>query len=203
VESVYVVKRYDLFDLEFPHGFRAAGEDASFPIYMDRILRKGFFMERRFAETDSSFKQIIPYSLVLHENRVLVLTRTNQQGEARLHNKKSIGVGGHINPEDGIDAALRNGCLREIQEELRIEEEFDPLPIGVINDDSNAVGSVHFGVVHAVRLKQGNMRVREETMMTASFVPAEELKSLAEQKGTHFESWSSLLIASMDAWWDK
>jgi hypothetical protein len=26
MEFVYVVKRYDLFDLEFPHGFRTAAE---------------------------------------------------------------------------------------------------------------------------------------------------------------------------------
>jgi len=201
VESVYVVKRYDLFDLEFPHGFRAAGEDPCFEAYMERILRKGFFMERRFAETDSSFKQIIPYCLLMHEERVLLLTRPKQQGEKRLHNKKSIGVGGHINPVDGIDAPLRNGCLRELDEELRIEEDFEPLPIGIINDDSNAVGSVHFGVVHAIRLKFGHVRVREDAMMKASFVPVQELKHVAEKKDFNFETWSSLILASMDAWW--
>jgi predicted NUDIX family phosphoesterase len=201
MEFVYVVKRYDLFDLEFPHGFRAAGEEGfSFQACMDRILRRGFFMERRFAENDSGFKQIIPYSLLVHDDRVLLLTRTSKQGEARLHHKKSVGVGGHINPVDGLESPLQNACRREIEEELQVDEAYEPAPIGIINDDSNPVGSVHFGVVHAVRLKLGKVRVREQAMMTASMVPMEDLAAMAERKEENFETWSSLIIASMNSW---
>jgi predicted NUDIX family phosphoesterase len=196
MEFVYVVKRYDLFDLEFPHGFQRAEEEASFDRYMERIRDKGFFIERRFTENDSSFKQIIPYSLIAHDRRILVLTRTDKQGEARLHNKKSIGVGGHINPEDGMEEPLRVGCRREIDEELDIGEEYEARPVGIINDESNSVGSVHFGVVHVVKLKNGSVKVRETTMMTAEFVEYQTLQEMAGQGEYNFETWSSLIINS-------
>ena len=65
MEFVYVVKRYDLFDLAFPHGFNQGSDDDSLTIYLDRIRERGFFVVRRFTEQDSGFKQIIPYSIVV------------------------------------------------------------------------------------------------------------------------------------------
>jgi len=193
------VKRYDLFDLEFPHGFLAGMDSGGVAEFLSHIKEKGFFIERRFCEMDSGFKQIIPYSVIEHNNKVLLLKRTSSQGEARLHNKSSIGVGGHINPIDGAEDTLMNGCIREIEEELVIEEDFEPVPRGIINDESNAVGSVHFGVVFLVRLGAGNVKVRETSMMTAEFVDIGELKRMIHREDTNFETWSSLIIDALDS----
>src|SRR5678816_1152626 len=81
MEFVYVVKRYDLFDRSFPHGF--VTEPDAVAEWTLRIRERGFFLERRQAEQDSSFKQIIPYTLVLHGEQVLLLRRLAQGGEAR------------------------------------------------------------------------------------------------------------------------
>lgn len=198
MEFVYVVKRYDLFDLEFPHGFRSA-KDSRLSDYLNRIKDHGFFMERRYCEMDSGFKQIIPYSLVAHEDRILLLRRTSSQGEARLHNKLSIGVGGHINPiDENEDDIVKMGCMREMEEELIIDEPYRPEPVGFINDESNTVGSVHFGIVHLIKLKSGKVRVNETAMMEAEFVGIDQLKEMAKQKDANFESWSSLIIDSLD-----
>lgn len=200
MEFVYVVKRYDLFDLHFPHGFHGEGEkDGLLHAYLDRIRDRGFFIERRHAEEDSRFKQIIPYSLVLHDERILVLTRTDSQGESRLHNKRSIGVGGHLNPVDDQGDVLRAGCLREIGEELAVEEPFDPVPVGIINDESNPVGSVHFGVVFLVRLEGGRVRVRETSMMSAEFMDLGDLQGFFTRDEAPFETWSALIIQSLDS----
>ena len=116
MEFVYVVKRYDLFDLSFPHGFAGLddgpdrrGHSRQFATWTGRIREKGFFVERRWAEHDSSFKQVIPYTVVTHGDEVLLLKRLEQGGEARLHGKLSIGVGGHINPVDGDGNGDGNG----------------------------------------------------------------------------------------------
>jgi len=199
MEFVYVVKRYDLFDLEFPHGFHAVTESNLLSTYLERIKQRGFFIERRFCETDSGFKQVIPYSIVAHDNRILLLKRTTSQGESRLHNKASIGVGGHINPVDDAEDVLFNGCRREIEEELEIEEAYEPVPVGTINDESNAVGSVHFGIVYLIKLESGRVKVRETSMMSAEFVDVDRLKQLADQEDSNIESWSSLIIRSFDA----
>jgi len=73
MEFVYVVKRYDLFDRSFPHGFVATPETVA--QWTRRIREKGFYLERRQAELDSSFKQIIPYTLVMHGDEILLLRR--------------------------------------------------------------------------------------------------------------------------------
>jgi len=197
MEFVYVVKRYDLFDLAFPHGFEA-GKDGLLARYLDTIREKGFFIERRYCEMDSGFKQIIPYSVVSHEDSVLLLKRTESQGEKRLHNKQSIGVGGHINPVDDDKNIVSQGCIREIEEELIIDEPYKPIPVGFINDESNPVGSVHFGVVHLIRLEEGRVKVNETSMMEAEFVKLSCLKEMINQEDSNFETWSSLLIQSLD-----
>lgn len=198
MEFIFVVKRYDLFDLAFPHGFERHAADALRSLYLEKIEKRGFFAERKYCEQDSGFKQIIPYSIVMHGDRVLLLRRFASQGESRLHNKMSIGVGGHINPIDGVENFLEAGCAREIAEELDIAEDIAPQPVGIINDESNAVGSVHLGIVHLVRLEQGAVKVRETDMMEGSFVPLGELKKLAQDPACIFETWSSLIIEKID-----
>jgi predicted NUDIX family phosphoesterase len=200
MEFVYVVKRYDLFDLEFPHGFHQGTSGDSLGIYLERIKNRGFFVERRFCETDSGFKQIIPYSIIVNNSRILLIQRTSDQGESRLHNKYSIGVGGHINPVDEDENnILKRGCIREIEEEINIEEAYDPIPIGIINDESNPVGSVHFGIVYVVYLKTENLQVRETSMMTAEFIEFRDLKQRILEEDSNFETWSSLIIHSLDS----
>lgn len=66
------------------------------------------FVRRGNCENDPHWKQIVPYLLVrreVHEQtkhvvRFASYTRTKGSGEHRLHGKKSLGFGGHINPED-------------------------------------------------------------------------------------------------------
>ena len=65
---------------------------------MDKLLLHGVFRPRNILEEDPSYKQIIPYAVICHGNEVYMFRRLNKQTEARLHNKCSLGVGGHMNP---------------------------------------------------------------------------------------------------------
>ncbi|MBI1854000.1 MAG: hypothetical protein HYR85_26985 [Planctomycetes bacterium] len=201
MEFVYVVKRYDLFELSFPHGFvacsEAPGEVAS---WVERIRERGFFIERRAAERDSSFKQIIPYCLVTTGEDLFLLHRFGTQGEKRLHDKLSIGVGGHINPVDvGPDAdVLDAGSQRELLEELRFETGFRREVIGIINDESTSVGSVHFGIVYRVRAENRDVSVRETDQMGGGFRPLAEMRQTFERERPRFETWSSLILDRID-----
>lgn len=199
MEFVYVVKRYDLFDLSFPHGFVSATGSDEVSAYISRIRQKGFFIERKHAENDSSFKQIIPYCVVCSGNDVLFLKRFSTQGEKRLHNKYSIGVGGHINPVDGASDILDAGCERELGEELDIKSPYTKVVAGIINDDSVAVGSVHFGIVYRVDMQEKGVTVREKDMMSAEFMHADEVKRLNSTEREKFETWSQLIIDKLDS----
>ena len=200
MEFVYVVKRSDLFDLHFPHGFvPETSQPGMVSEYVGRSREYGFFMERRYAENDSSFKQLIPYTLIVHDREVLLLKRSKKGGDVRLHDKLSIGVGGHINPIDAEFGDLLAACAtREIFEEIELPEEVDPTPVGIINDDSNAVGSVHFGIVHMARINTGSVAVRETEHLEASFVTVDELKEYAADPNVNLETWSRLIAEQID-----
>jgi len=191
VEFVYVIKRRELFERRFPHGLEVLAE-AETAALVERIRARGFFVERRHAETDASLKQVIPYCVVVRGAEVFLTRRSKKGGDARLFGKRSIGVGGHINPVDGADV-LGLGLRREIDEELAIEGPWDARAVGVINDDSTDVGSVHVGLVHVVRV-EGGVRVRETETLSGDFVPAEELVRVCRDERDTFETWSALLV---------
>jgi len=200
MEFVYVVKRYDLFDLAFPHGFVTARDE---PEQMDqwnaRMRAKGFFVERRWAEQDSSLKQIIPYNLIVHGDEIYLLKRLDSGGESRLHGKLSIGVGGHINPVDEAEGDLLDiGCRRELDEELNLETPFTLKPAGVINDESNDVGSVHIGLVNLAHCETRDVTVRETDQLEGGFVTQQALQEMANNEPDRFESWSTMIISRLD-----
>lgn len=205
MEFVWVVKRAELFDLHTPHGFLSlAHAREEVERYVARARERGFFVERRHAEQDSSLKQIIPYNVLVRGTDVLLLQRSKKGGDARLFDKLSIGAGGHVNPEDcsagaaGAVDPIAACARRELDEELVIERVASFDPIGVINDDTNAVGSVHFGVVHVARVT-GDVRVRETELLSARFVGQDELERLAADPGVNLETWSRLIVPSLRA----
>src|SRR5260370_9582389 len=68
--------------------------------YLEAILSRGnnFFLPRAQAEKDPSHKQIIPYALLTHGDKVLHYVRGKRAGEQRLVAKGSIGIGRPMNP---------------------------------------------------------------------------------------------------------
>jgi len=120
-EQILVITR-ELFDTL--GSFQGASKEIStyLPSLMDE--KNSFFIDREAAEDDPSHKQLIPYCLFKYEDKILHYLRGKSGGEARLHAKGSIGVGGHINPIDTSDAGgettYRAGVEREIDEELNI-----------------------------------------------------------------------------------
>jgi len=192
MEFVYVVNRYDLFDLSFPHGFRRPWE-VPLDDYLDRIRGRGYFVERRHAETDSRMKQIIPYCVVLRGREIFLLRRKPVGGESRLFNLHSVGVGGHINPVDDEADALRAGLERELEEEVIVHGPWKAEPLGIINDESGDVGSVHFGLVYGIRT-EAEVEVRETDQLEGRWAAVEELAGMVREDRDAFESWSALIL---------
>lgn len=155
------------------------------------------YMDRAKAEADEGFKQLIPYTVILHHNKVFVYERTPKGGEIRLHGRLSLGVGGHINPEDGEgDASYWSGFRRELAEEVGLRTDKIHAPVrGVIYDASNAVGRVHFGVVHVLRVPSTALRV-EDPALAAGQWRDQDWMSQAEIL-ERFETWSRLLVESI------
>jgi predicted NUDIX family phosphoesterase len=123
------------------------------------LQESAFFVPRSPAESDPSLKQLIVYALVSYRGKILCYKRGKVGAETRLHAKRSIGVGGHINPEDwdlsasGI-GAFEGALDRELFEEVGITSEYidHVVFLGLVNEDSTEVGKVHLGLVYLVEL---------------------------------------------------
>ena len=111
------------------------------------VAEHGMFLDRPMAEGSPEWKQLIPYVVVRDGERVFLMERTDAGGDPRLHRKASIGAGGHLNPVDEGKDPLSVGLQREWAEELATTWEPRFELVGLLNDDSNPVGSVHRGVV--------------------------------------------------------
>jgi len=161
---------------------------------LDIVGRCFEFLPRSRAEADPSYKQIIPYVLVCRGNEVFATRRLAAGGESRLHGKLSIGVGGHINPgPDGEGgAALMMALRREMEEELVLGGEGSLRCLGLINDDSNGVGSVHLGFLWRWDTR-GEVAVRETEKLSGRWYSRGELEALYDE----MESWSQIALGTL------
>ena len=156
---------------------------------------------RASVEEDPSFKQLIPYCLLSHRGpdgkpTYFAYTRGGGQSEARLRAKRSVGIGGHISSTDGEhgdDTSYEAGMRRELAVEVAIIGAWTARCAGLINDDSNAVGSVHLGIVHILELEKPAVSSRESELVECGFETLESLLAARER----FETWSQITLDAL------
>lgn len=193
-ERVLVVPGAELDRLGRFQGFSADADR-----YLSALLVPEFmdYRPRSQVEEDPSYKQIIPYVVFRSGDEVFCYRRGRSQGEARLHRLRSLGVGGHVSEEDAqggrtldaYEAALR----RELDEEVALGSPGRIRRVGLINDDSTPVGSVHLGVVHLYDLERPDVAPREDGLADAGFLAMPAVRSLRDE----FETWSQICIDSL------
>lgn len=199
IEKVLVIERRVLESLGLFQGVSFEVE-----LYLPKLWEgEGVsFIPRMEAERDPAYKQIIPYVIMSHADTYLCYIRGKKVDESRLAEKVSIGIGGHINPSDRMSPSSKNlkkvylnALAREISEEVVVETEHDDKIVGLINDDSNNVGRVHFGIIHLWRLARPNVRNREQEICQVRFMNIDEL----QQVRNNMETWSQLCIDNLNA----
>jgi predicted NUDIX family phosphoesterase len=165
--------------------------------YLPSFLARenNFFTPRAAAETNPELKQIIPYVLLVHGDRVFHYVRGKKAGEQRLVAKGSVGIGGHMNDGDeglfALDGEAYNGAVqREVAEEIFIETPYKNRIVALLNDDSNEVGKVHLGVVHIFHLDAEAARKREQMITESGFLSIAELRARRDA----LETWSQLCV---------
>ncbi len=184
---------------EFDRLGRFQGFSAEADRYLGALLVPGLatFRARRDVEDDPAFKQIIPYVIFRAGGLVFTYRRGPSQGESRLHRLRSLGVGGHVAEADadgrGTLDAFEMALRRELDEEVSVVGDLKITRVGLINDDSNPVGSVHLGVVHLVELDRPDVRPREAGLADPEFLDADGLR----RHEAEFETWSRICIAAL------
>jgi predicted NUDIX family phosphoesterase len=157
---------------------------------IDIVARDGFFVRRSEAEVDPALKQVIPYLVLRDGERWFLMRRTRAGGDARLHDRWSIGVGGHLNPGDGD---VPGGLAREWAEELIADFEPDYSPVGLLNDDSTPVGAVHVGFVYVADARGRPVSIRETDKLEGSFATTPSVMAVRDQ----METWSRLAFDAL------
>jgi predicted NUDIX family phosphoesterase len=196
VEHVLVVPTSRFHDLGHFQGFSRDVDK-----YLKHLLDPAHtsYRPRGAMEQDPSFKQLIPYVIFRHvaaDGRTCVFqyTRGKGQGEARLHAKRSVGIGGHISSCDAsCHDPYAEGMRRELDEEVIIDTPYDGRIVGLINDDETEVGKVHLGVVHLFDVSEPRISPRETDIIDAGFRPMAEL--LADL--SRFETWSQICLKAL------
>jgi predicted NUDIX family phosphoesterase len=186
VEQVLVVPREAIVPGEGWLGVRREGVDAA----LAAVAREGRFVLRSLAEQDPGLKQVIPYLVLRDGGRWFLMRRTKAGGDDRLHDRWSIGVGGHLNPGDaGVEGCLR----REWAEELAADFVPDFEPVGLLNDDTTAVGAVHVGFVYAADAAGRSVAIRETEKLVGSFAATDEVAAVRDG----LETWSRLVFDAL------
>lgn len=186
-ELVLVVPRVALMDDPGWLGVRAEVGD-----FEGVVGREGCFRRRSEMEHDRSWKQVIPYLVLRDGPRYFLMRRTRAGGDVRLHDLWSIGVGGHLNPGDGD---LAGGLRREWAEEIRADFEPDFRLVGLLNDDTTDVGSVHVGAVYVADAAGRRVAIRETDKLSGAFAAPGEVAAVHDR----LETWSALVFDHLEA----
>lgn len=165
--------------------------------YLDAILNSESlkFIERETAERDPRYKQLIPYVVLCWNKELFTYLRGASGGEQRLRRKRSIGLGGHIEKRDAPEGLSGRtfyfeAIRREITEEVLIDGSYTEKIVAVLNDDTNDVGRVHFGILHIWFLQSPIVYPKEPEIDSAEFLTVSELN----KKRHECESWSNIAL---------
>lgn len=192
-EKVLVIER-KIFDQV--GAFNGLATDVQ--LYISKLFAPGVprFIPRPQAEKDPSFKQLIPYVIMTCQGKYLSYVRGKKAGEKRLVAKRSLGIGGHINPVDWTlftadpYKTYLEAVQREVAEEVSVETKYQDKVIALLNDDSNDVGQVHLGIVHLWTLDEPKVSRKEQMITQMGFMTIPELMQVKDS----METWSQICL---------
>lgn len=169
-------------------------------------------IDRAVCETDESTLQLIPYLVLLNESTgaIFCYSRGKAGGEARLHSRLSIGLGGHVDvappKQSAIFAASSLYSLldAEAKRELREEASLDYRGMlhfsALLNDPCDAVGRVHLGLLSVVPVTDAmvaSMRTEIGVVERGEWLTPAQLRE--ESVFERLEPWSKAALATLGA----
>lgn len=176
--------------------------------------QKTFLADRPACEVDTSILQYIPYVMLYRmgnngQIEVFTYLRGKAGDEGRLHDKYSVGVGGHVEEEPTEDkdlfTVLYESTLREIEEEVGeailsndVRESVKASlrsPI-VYLDTRTPTEAVHLGVFISVPVQifDEDIKLEKGVIENSSWKPLKELIEMSRENQDYLERWSNVLV---------
>ena len=161
-------------------------------------------------EEDPRFRQIIPYVIIRQNGKIVTYVRGASGGEARLHGKLSIGLGGHIDLPDvwfndratvNMSDTLEGAADRELAEEVDLDSVLrnEIKWVGLLTCNETEVDRVHIGVVGVLDVvgigEHGVVHPKEDSQENLVLMSPAEL----EAESSRLESWTRLCLPFLAA----
>src|SRR3989344_1431997 len=190
--KILVVRRDELFKEQYFEGFKQLAEHD----FISFILDNHLYEERGEAlENNPAYLQIIPYVWIVNPTRkeVFLYERGLGKGyqETRHVHRISGGVGGHIDYEEGVTNPILNSMMRELQEELLMDEYPQPEFIGYINVDKDMYNKVHFAIV-GIAQTHHEIRPTDDGIASGKFYTIAQAEALFADPAYEVEAWNAL-----------
>lgn len=198
-------------------GFGITGERK----VIDGILKRSIVWvgPRPLLEMDARFVQPIPYIVLRKGDKVLAYKRANAGNEARLHDKISVGLGGHVDVADvviddnGAIALLETlvvSAARELEEEVDLSlptaSEVDSETAAaiwdithVIQSQATPVDAVHIGFV--IVIDTGMLAAHdftfEDAIANAEWETPQSLLDRNAAGTLNLEGWTEMVLRTL------
>lgn len=198
-EMILAIRTQKLFTATNGRGIKNDVFIAPFDV-LDIKREDVVFAHRRGLETNYEYRQIIPYVVLRSKGRVVVYQRTKEASEKRLHDKWSLGFGGHINlgdcvHENGVlDVAktIHKAAKREVNEEVSIDYVYSYKTVGLLIVHKTEVDRVHVGVVQFWDVS-GQVLAMDSELHKCQFKDVDQLGDIPK-----WETWSEMVIQHLE-----
>lgn len=190
-EEVLTVKRKILYPNGAHAGLRRLRQEALRKL-LEIIAEHAQFLPRYLVEEDPEIKQIIPYLVFWYKEKVFLMQRLSSHTDKRLADQFSLGIGGHIRKEEFLGRDIFSWARREFGEEVDYGGNFTIAPLGLLNDGTNSVGTVHAGLVLQLVGNSPEIKVKGEHK-SGQLSPLKECEKYYDR----MENWSKIVFDSL------
>lgn len=149
------------------------------------------FIDKKEAEENENFKQIIPYVILENEQGEIALYK-RKGTEKRIHGLWSVGFGGHIEEFEytygqSIEILIKKSAQRELSEEFSNKEKYHLDFKGIINEEKTKVGRTHIAWVYSTNVQKNKFESSNEIS---------EIKWVSKSEVSKYktELWSEMAI---------
>jgi predicted NUDIX family phosphoesterase len=193
--EILVVRRDTLFPKGVFEGFIPVEKDNLLPL----IKQKAEYQIRDPAlEKNPVFKQLIPYIIVVNPQNKTVFGYKRFKNipgvihETRLHNKFSIGLGGHIDKSETKDL-IQDSMMREFQEEVKMDNYPMPKIIGFINSEATEVDQMHFAMAAIAETTEPIGKRENEEVVEEKFYTLAEIDAVMLDASIQMDTWTRVV----------
>ncbi len=216
-----VVRRADFQKLieTFPEPRKEGDQKVRMIGFMDEEMFKlpTELLPREQVENDPTYLQLIPYGILLspdednYEHTFLSYVRGKKGTETRLHDLRSLGIGGHIEEpvteQKDLFSVIWDAFLREMKEEIGVE--LPPAHEAMVRDEvrkncrwaysnQEAVHEVHLGINFSLWLQtRPELKLEEGVILDPKWMTMHDMVTQILHNGFQLEEWSDMFLLAI------